>query len=391
MPRIPILCALLLASASAATPDRLESADTRQHGGGSSPSRGSAAPEPAPAEPGSAKPGLPEEVARQAELRIEMGFHLGTVIGVLDREGARYFGFGRISPTDAALPDEHSIFEIGSITKTFTATLLADLDLRGEMDLESPVSRYLPGFRRVLARGGPITLETLATHTAGLPREPPDMDPDADDRYATYTAEKLDALLAGGTLEAEVGTYHYSNLGVLVLERAVEAGMGVEYEALIRDRISGGLGMVDTYFVVPDEKRARLVTGFRNGRPTAALDLGRFPSMGGLRSTAADMLTYLGAQVGLERSPLAGAMAATQRLRYSDAERAVGLGWNLLERKESGKTLHFHKGGTNGFVSFAGFDVENRKAVVVLVNGRQWFSDLGFHLLDSTYPLVVPE
>lgn len=339
------------------------------------------------------QPDLPAEIARQAQARIDLGYHLGTVIGIVDSDGPRYYGFGVVSPTDPTTPNEHSIFEIGSITKTFTATLLADLDLQDAMDLESPLDRYVPAFAGVVVRGGVdrITIESLVTHTSGLPREPTDLDPNADDRYATYSEEQLEALLSSGSLEASPGPYAYSNFGVMLLEHAIETAMDDDYENLLLERVTSRLGMHNTFLDVPREARARLVTGFRDGQTTAELDLGQFPSMGGLRSTAADMLIYLGAQIGLEDSALNRAIGATHELRLATGETAVGLGWHILKREESGKTIHFHKGGTNGFVSFAGFDLENRRAVVVLVNGTRWFSDLGFHLLDPTYLLADPE
>jgi hypothetical protein len=69
----------------------------------------------------------------------------------------------------------------------------------------------------------------------------------------------------------------------------------------------------------------------------------------------------------------------------------MGLGWEILESKESGKTIYYHKGGTPGFVSFVGFNLEDRIGVVVLINGNRYFSDLGFKLLDETYPLSKAE
>ena len=338
------------------------------------------------------RPELPADIAHQAQVRIDHGYHLGTVIGIVDDDGPRYYGFGRVSPDSSAVPDEHSIFEIGSITKTFTATLLADLDLRGEMRIEGPVAAYLSAFGEISVHGdGPITLESLVTHTSGLPREPPDIDRGDDDRYAKYTAAQLEGLLASGSLEATPGAFSYSNFGFMLLEHAMETRLETTYEELVQERILSTLGMPDTSFEVTPDLRVRMTTGLRDGQPTAEVALGVFPSMGGLRSSAADMLTFLGAQIGLESSSLGPALQATQTLRFADDEQAMGLGWHILKREESGQTIHFHKGGTSGFVSFAGFDLENRRAVVVLVNGTRWFSDLGFCLLDPTYPLADPE
>lgn len=337
------------------------------------------------------EPRLDEDVAQQAQARIDRGFHLGTVIGIVDDHGSRYFGFGRVSPAGSEVPDAHTIFEIGSVTKTFTATLLAVLDLRDEIDLDSRVEAHVPSFREVEVIGSvPITMESLVTHTSGLPREPPNVDPNDDDRYATYSPQDLEDVLSQGALTATPGEYAYSNFGVLLLEQALESAMSSDYETLLQTRVLTPLGLRDTHLVVPPDSRDRLATGFRDGVTTTALDVGLFPAMGGLRSTATDMLTYLAAQIGRESTSLDEAIRATHRLRLADPEHAMALGWHVLEREASKKTILFHKGGTNGFVSFAGFDLENRRGVVVLVNGTRWFSDLGFHLLDPSYPLADP-
>ena len=121
------------------------------------------------------------------------------------------------------------------------------------------------------------------------------------------------------------------------------------------------------------------------------MDTGEFQAMGGLRSTAKDMLKFLGAQLGMQPTTLSAAIKETHKIRFKDDNHVMGLGWEILERKESGKTIYYHKGGTPGFSSFAGFNIEDQIGVVVLINGRRYFSDLGFKLLDPTYPLTNAE
>ena len=335
---------------------------------------------------------LPAEIAFETQKRIDDGFHLGTVIGVIDQNGARYYGFGKTAINNRTKPDENSIFEIGSITKTFTATLLADLNVLGEIDMHNPIETYLPVFKKVLANSNrSITLENLITHTSSLPREPINMNPNDDNRYRNYSSEDLNEFLSTYTIDSISEKHSYSNLGVLVTEHAIETEMKEAYELLLKKRVLDVLDMNNTYFKVPEEKRKYLVKGFRNNKETMELDLGEFQSIGGLKSTAKDMLKYLNAQLAPESTRLGEAIKATQEVHFSNNKLSMGLGWEILQRKESGKTLYFHKGGTNGFVSFAGYNKEDRIGVVVLVNGRNWFSDLGFKLLDTSYPLSKPK
>ncbi len=335
---------------------------------------------------------LPTDIATQAQKRVDDGYHLGTIIGIIDKDGTQYYGFGQKSMRDGTKPDENSIFEIGSITKTFTATLLADLQLKGEINIQSPVEKYLPILKSIYTDSiQTITLENLSTHTSGLPREPLNMNPNDDYRYRDYTSKNLSNFLEGYKLDSNSGQFSYSNLGVLIIEQAIENQTNESYENLLKERIISPLNMNDTDFVVPSNKRKNLVKGYRDNKETDELDLGQFQSMGGLRSTAKDMLKFLKAQIELKPTEIDDAIKETQKIHFEDDKNIMGLGWEILKREESGKTIYYHKGGTPGFVSFAGFNLEDKIGVVVLVNGRQWFSDLGFKILDSSYPLSSPE
>ena len=334
---------------------------------------------------------LPADIRVQAQERIDEGFHLGTVIGVIDRSGRRFYGFGQTSMTNGTLPDKHSIFEIASITKGFTAILVAVLEIDGRVSTTAPIGRYVPTLRRADTDAAQyITLERLLTHTAGLPRNPTNTDDNDDDRYKNYATKDLETFLSNWIIYPATPSYSYSNVGLMIVEHAIENEIGRTYEDLMEERVLDKLHMHDTFFTVPKEKRDRLVTGFRNGVPTTEMDVGQYPAMGGLRSTADDMLTYLGAHIGLVPNQLSSAIDKTLVERFSDGEITLSLGWRISRNEESGKTIYHFTGGSTGFVSFAAFDPVNQKAVVVLVNGTRWFSDLGFKVLDPTYPLKDP-
>ena len=338
------------------------------------------------------KQDLPDDIKKETLNRIELGYHLGTVIGIIDKDGTRYYSFGQKSLLDDSKPDKNSIFEIGSVTKTFTSSLLSDLNLKGEIRIQDSIQTYLPIFKNVVAKNHKIiTLENLSTHTSGLPRDPFNMDVNNDYRYRDYSIEKLNNFLSNYTLDSIPNTYSYSNLGVLIIEQAIESKMNQTYESLIMERVTTILGMTDTEFKVSKDKRSRLVTGYKNGKETDELDIGEFQAMGGLRSTAQDMLKFLGAQLGMYPTSLSDALQETHKIHFEDDNNAMGLGWEILKRKESGKTIHYHKGSTPGFTAFAGFNIEDQIGVVVLNNGRRYFSDLGFKLLDPTYPLTKVE
>ena len=341
---------------------------------------------------------LPADIEKEVQSRIETGYHLNTVIGVIDKNGTRFYNYGQMSLTDSLKPNENSIFEIGSVAKIFTTALIADLELNKEIEINNSINQYMPVFDQVLKNNNRIiTLEDLINHTSGLPRNPTNVKRDDSNRYSDYSKADLIEFLSSYTVDSSTKEYVYSNLAYLVLENVIENKTKKSYESLINDKIWGTLGMNDSYFTVPDAKRDRLVTPYRTGEHVEELDMGQFPAGGGIKTTAKEMIRFIAAQLGIHSTTLDSALKLTHEERFSNIdgefgleyEGKLGLAWDIMERKESGKTIHYHKGGTNGFVSFAGFNLEDQIGVVVLASGHRWWSDLGFKILDPTYPLII--
>ncbi len=141
------------------------------------------------------------------------------------------------------------MFEIGSITKVFTASVLASMVARGEVRLDDPVARYLPPSVKAPTRGGKeITLAHLATHTSGLPRLPPDLQPsDPANPYADCTVDQMYQFLSAYALPRDIGAqYEYSNLGMGLLGPALARRAGKSYEELVIERVLAPLAMSDT-------------------------------------------------------------------------------------------------------------------------------------------------
>ena len=174
---------------------------------------------------------FPSDSAVQAILRqrVEEGRSAGIVVGLLDPDGrTRVVAWGDPGPGQPAL-DGNTVFEIGSITKVFTATLLAELVQEGKVKLEDPVQQYLPGTVRVPSRNGKtITLGSLSEQNSGLPRMPSNFKPlDPANPYADYGAPQLYEFLSGYQLPRDPGAqFEYSNLGVGLLGHALTAPRG---------------------------------------------------------------------------------------------------------------------------------------------------------------------
>ncbi len=345
-------------------------------------------------EPTLSSPGYfpPDSVVRGIlRARVDAGAAAGLVVGLLDADGTRRIvAYGRSDgPGDRPL-DGATVFEIGSVTKVYTCSLLSQMAGRGEVRLDQPVAELLPKQVRVPARGDTaITLLDLATQHSGLPRLPGNLKPkNPANPYADYTVDQLYAFLSGYTLPRAPGArYEYSNLGVGLLGHALALRGGTSYEALLTERVLAPLGLSDTRITLSADQRSRLAAGHDGaGEKVPNWDLPTLAGAGALRSTANDMLRFLAAQVDSDSTALSRALHATHAPRRTvGANVTIGLAWHRLDVFGAGIVMH--NGGTGGYRAFAGFDPVMHVGVVVLANTAGDYDDIGLHLLYHQYPL----
>ncbi len=286
----------------------------------------------------------------------------GIVIGISQH------GVHRVMTYGTAKPD--SLFEIGSISKTFTGLLLAQMAVNGKVDLRQPVRDLFPPGLAGKTNGLEITLLDLATHHSGLPRMPDNTGPgDQRESYTNYHGSDLNDFIKRHGLEKPTNTqFLYSNLGFSVLGAALAARAHESYPELVAQDITGPLGMKNTVITLSPEQRRRFMQGYGyDARPTPAWDMDTFASAGGIRSTAGDMLTYLDAELHPERTPFRNALVESQRFReYVSGDVRIGLAW--VYDPETG--VYAHDGATGGFTSYACFDPRRDFAAVVFLNAH---------------------
>jgi D-alanyl-D-alanine-carboxypeptidase/D-alanyl-D-alanine-endopeptidase len=341
---------------------------------------------------GTKETNISDEAKESIKERIRNGESVGIVVGFIDPQGNReYFSYGTLTKNGDEPVDENSVYEIGSITKVFTCIALADMVLKGELSLDDPAETYLPETVKMPSRNGnKITLGHLAANNSGLPRMPYNFRPkDPNNPYADYTVENMYNFLSAYTLQRNVGeTYEYSNLGMGLLGHILSLKAGLDYEQLIVERICHVLGMEDTVITTTADMKERLAKGHNPVGEVPNWDIPTLAGAGALRSTASDMLTFLGANMRIEISRLSPAMVMTHEPCIEAGKTmSVGLGWHI---RGNGKTqIVWHNGGTGGYRSFCGFIKDKKIGVVVLSNMNISADDIGFHLLDSTYELKI--
>jgi CubicO group peptidase (beta-lactamase class C family) len=288
------------------------------------------------------------------------------VIGALDRlRNVRFFvTAGAIAPGDATAPGEDTVFEIGSVTKAFTGTLLGEEVARGRLRLDDSAQQHLGAIKLPVHAGGEIRLVHLATYTSGLPFMPTNW---ITVDEGVYTDAMWREFLAGYTLPAAPGAkFIYGNVGFGVLGDVLAARENTSLEALFRARIFEPLGMEHTWFLGSRPKSAVVAQGIDDEAKLVALDRDK-PLQAGccaIESTAGDLLRFLDA--ALAPSALSSAFDLALA-RHIKAERIgeshdVGLGWFLPEDQS-----YAEKGGVmKGYRSAVVVDRKEGVGVVVL-------------------------
>lgn len=336
---------------------------------------------------------LPDDVVNSIEKRIEFGLNPSIVVGIIDKDGPHYFNFGKKSDNGAEA-NEHTIYEIGSISKVFTATLLSQQVIDGKLKLDDPIKNYLPPQVKIPQRGASeITFGNLSDHTSGLPRLPSNMSPsDPGNPYADYTVDQMYSFLSGYKLTRDVGSaYEYSNLAQGLLGHILALNAGGTYESLMIKTIARPLGMKETKITLDKKMKKNMAIGHDKGVVVKNWDLPTLAGAGAIRSSTHDMLKFISANLGFLKTPLQAAMKKTHEVRHDKAgNMRVGLGWHIAKGKNG--DVIWHNGGTGGYKAFAGFVKETGEGVVLLTNSTESVDDIGFHLLnpESLLRIIKP-
>lgn len=330
---------------------------------------------------------LHDKVQQLISQKVEDGEFASVIIGVSDGQHHQFAGFGA---KGQPVPDKNSIYEIGSLTKTMTALILAKQIQQGRIQAAHPVAELAPECMPVASAGLSISWLDLATHTSGLPRLPENLQPkNMANPYADYTQKDLNSYIQTIKNLPGKGKYDYSNLGYGMLGCALAAVSEKPFEQLIREEISKPFSMPSTGIQLSAEMQKRLQGGHdASGKPVSGWDFDAMAAAGAVRSDATDMLRYLDTLMAAARTDQASAekLVQTAQRDTSTPKTRIAFGWHLSNMY--GRDMVWHNGMTGGYASFAAFSADGKLGVIVLTNTARSPEALG---IAALFPQQLPE
>ena len=306
---------------------------------------------------------LSKELVDHIEKRVELGLNASVAICVVDEKGTTFHSFGN-KTMDGEKINEHSVFEIGSISKVFTTTILAKFIKAGKIKLSDPVSSFFPNENFDLSYDNrQITIGHLADHTSSLPRMPNNFNPsNPANPFSDYDEKLLYEFLSEINLSREIGSqFEYSNLAVGLLGFILAEIDQTTYDQLLQKHILDPLKMNETMTVLNSSSKENLAVGYNGVHEVANWDLAILTGAGGIKSTTADMAKFMSLHLGLETNKLSSAAKLTHKKRHDkvNSRTSIGLGWFLMSI--GGKQIIAHDGATGGYKSSMALDVAGKK------------------------------
>ena len=340
---------------------------------------------------------------------VTAGKSPGISVGLINENGIQTFNYGELEKKSGVCPNENTVYEIASVSKTFTSILLAILQKEKLLDKDDSVAKYVPELAKI-PEFEKITLYHLATHTSGLPNLPTKLiifnllallrPSSAYQALSQFTKSDLIRFFSKSKLKTEPGTeWHYSNGTVGLLGHIFELVTNSSYEDLVKSKICGVLGMTNTGINLLESHKNQMASGYSYfGKKINHWVAPAIEGAAGLYSTTSDLIKFLETNLGFIDTSI------SSELKYCHSTRFVpklsyfmknmmmpylgvefdemALGWWVSKRNN--REILFHDGGTAGFSSFIGIEPAKKKGVIILANklSRQ-VHKLGMGLLKN--------
>ncbi|MFH1119694.1 MAG: serine hydrolase [Bacteroidota bacterium] len=285
-------------------------------------------------------------------------------VAIIQNGKTNYYGIIKLNDTIKTAENQKKIFEIGSITKVFTSTVLASLVAEKKIRLTDEVNFYYPFTFNDNIK---ISFESLANHTSGLPRLPENLDlSNETNPYKNYDKSQLEEYLKNLLkLENEISKiYSYSNLGTGLLGYTLGLSQKTNFRTLLQKKIFDKYKMRNSY-TSSQHLGNSLIKGLnKKGEIVSNWDFDVLFGAGGILSTTEDLAKFANAQFNPKNKELELTRKTTFQIK---GDTKIGLGWHKLE-STNGNELLWHNGGTGGYSSSIVMNMEEKTAVIILSN-----------------------
>src|SRR4029450_1011729 len=322
-------------------------------------------------------------VAQKVQPILPKGGGGGVAVAVRMNGNTQFFNYGMADNAQNRSVTADSIFNLGSVGKVFATTLLAQAVKQGELSLDDPVAKYVTE----LQRGGDIrriTLGQLASHTSGLPRVPQQYETWHRGRYTWPDFVRFLNSWKPDPKQEPGQQYLNSNAAMVLLRVALERRFNTQFTALMRERLTGPLGMTSTALLLPRDLLGRAVQGYGPmgrpiGRPGMEGGTFKWPGAGQIYSSSGDMAIFLAANLGElpGHGPIENAMAFAHQGVFTVSPRLkIGLAWQIVSAGNF--TIIDKNGGLPQTSTSLEFSPRKKLGVVILVNrGKQHATGIG--------------
>ena len=331
---------------------------------------------------------LEKQVSKYIEYEVNLNDNPGIIIGIINGDSVYIYSFGEMKKGKSAQLTDSTMFDIGSMTKVFTASLLQILVDEGKIDYQKTLGDYLDKETLNPSLHG-ITVRQLATHTSGLPRLPTNFserDQDPNNPFAYYRKEDFDIFLKDYNLLTS-STYMYSHINYALIERVIESIENERFEAVMNREMLQNLGLSNTTYELTKSQYDNLSPGYLlTGEDAPETLFNSFYGAVGLKSDMADLIKFIqyNLEVGAERSALQSSLYKTHDFqvntgikKYIDA----GIGWHIVRPKRKFYNVISHRGTSVGHQAYIAFVPETKTGVIVLANSRNSLEGFGYFML----------
>ncbi len=313
---------------------------------------------------------------------------VGACVGVYYKGQSIFYHYGEIKRDSKILPDNNTLFEIGSISKTFTSILLADAIIREKIKLDDPITKYLPDSVISNKALEGITIKQLSNHTSGLPRLPDNFginNTNAKDPYKDYDVKLMMSALKTILPSSAPGTkYAYSNFAPALLCTILEKINKQSFEEMLQTRIAKTMGLKNTHtFLLPTNNIMAATTYDEEGKETNRWNFKAFAGAGSIMSNVKDMLQYGIQNLKMQNNKLTAALKLAHKITFDEDPNTVALGWHYYTANTSKFKVLQHSGGTYGSLSHLAILKEKELVVVILTNNSAGGDAAGVNLLQK--------